>query len=140
MLKRILGLSLILLLAGCATQSGGDYTGTVVKWRGGNVNQLVQKWGQPDQKITGPNGNTAYVYKKEGYGNFGGQYSPSVGVSFNSNGAPIFVTTPNTNPWSRTMSLNCITVFVANAQGEIIKTMSQGNGCSGSFNLAGKAP
>lgn len=129
--------SLVALLAGCTSMTTNYYTQTVQGWRGGNANTLVKRWGAPDQKITGPNGNTAYVYKTESYQASNIGTSPEVGVNFTPGGKPVIITKSNPNfHTSRGLSITCVTVFVANAKGVITDVQAQGRNCYGGQEFA----
>ncbi len=129
---------LVLLLAGCTSLTTNYYTQTVHGWRGGNVQNLMKEWGQPDTKVISPNGNMFLVYKTESYRSYNAPTSPQVGVHFSPNGSPILVTGPNPNMTASRSggTLSCYAGFEANPQGRIIKTQIQGAGCYGSQSFA----
>jgi hypothetical protein len=136
-MRIIFGLFLILILTGCGTTTD-YYTPTVNSWRGGNVKTLVKTWGMPDDKVTGPGGNTVLVYNLQRFRTMTGSTSPSTGVTFTPGGTPIITTIPNTSmAATRGMALSCTTMFIANAEGTILQTKSQGP-CTGSSSFQAK--
>ena len=131
-MRIIISLGLAILLSSCAATSTNYYTKTVQSWQGGDTNTLVKRWGTPDGRLAGDNGKIAYIYKYERNNSNGARYSPSIGVNFTPGGKPVLTSTPETNrSLNNNMSLNCITVFVANKNGKIIDTLAEGNGCYG---------
>ncbi|TAK74761.1 MAG: hypothetical protein EPO11_06430 [Gammaproteobacteria bacterium] len=133
----IIGLGLIIFLTSCATTTTNYYTKTIGTWRGGNANTLVKTWGMPDDKVVGANGNTVYVYKTSSYNpSLGPSPGPTVGVNISASGRPVMITDPNTNQWSRDMSISCVTAFAVNQQGIITDIQSRGNHCYGSESFA----
>lgn len=53
-----------LMLSACATAE--KYAAIVRTWEGHDVNELMMRWGQPDQIYKLPNGMTVYSYLTEG--------------------------------------------------------------------------
>ena len=125
---------LIALLAGCVSSTNGNYTQTVSSWRGGNVNALMARWGTPSDQITGPKGNTAYIYNTQSYRAIPTNQNPSIGVHYTDRSAPVIT---NTNPAVMnaaergSISMNCTAIFLANPKGQIIDTQVQGVACYG---------
>ena len=132
-MRSILYSALILLLAGCTSVTSNYYTQTVQSWRGGNVHDLMNRWGTPDTKVVSPNGNMFLVYKTESYRSYTAPSSPEVGVHFTGKGAPVLVSGPNpgaASNWNRGGGvITCYAGFEANPQGVIIRTQVQGAGC-----------
>src|SRR3990167_9667335 len=129
----LLNFALVILLTSCTSMKDNYYTQTVQSWQGGRISDLVKKWGTPDNKIIGPNGNTVYLYKTENYQAFASSASPAIGVNFNAKGKPIVTATPSTNfSWNRGMTLACVTLFIANRNNMIIDTQTEGRKCHGS--------
>ena len=66
MIKRcVILMLLVICIAGCATTENFEqhYRG----WIGGNVQELLNAWGQPAQVISLSNGNREYVYQLSRY-------------------------------------------------------------------------
>lgn len=126
-MRYILSLLLIILLASCATTTTNYYPKTVNSWQGANVNQLMKKWGHPNQKVTTLSGNTVYIYKSKGYQNPITPTSP-IGMHVNRQGGAVFTLTPSTYGGGA-KPLDCLAAFEFNAQGTIVDTKVQGNGC-----------
>lgn len=137
-MRAILCSGLILLLTGCTSVTTNYYTQTVQGWRGGNVQKLIQEWGEPNTKVISPNGNTFLVYKTESYRSYNAPASPQIGVHYTPNGTPILVTGPNPNVTASRggVTLSCYAGFEANPQGRIVNTQIQGAGCYGSQSFA----
>ncbi len=127
---RYFTLGCCILLASCATSMQNYYNPTVQSWKNGQASDLVKRWGVPDNKIIAPNKTTVYLYKTESYRAQNTVYSPAVGINFTEQGRPVMITQPTTNnAWSRGMTLNCATAFVANPKGIIIDIQTYGNSC-----------
>lgn len=132
-MRHAIVLSLIALLSGCVSSGNSNYTQTVSTWRGGNVNTLMSRWGSPVSQVTGPKGNTAYVYNTQSY-RAAPNRGPNVGVHYTGRSAPVIT---NTNPAVMnatdrgSMSINCSAVFLVNPKGQIIDTQVQGVACYG---------
>lgn len=133
-MRQVILLGLIALLTGCVSSTNGNYTQTVSSWRGGNVKTLLSRWGAPASQVTGPKGNTAYVYNTQSYRAIPNRSGPAIGVHYTGRSAPVIT---NTNPAVMnaadrgSMSINCSAVFLANPQGKIIDTQVQGVACYG---------
>lgn len=126
----------ISLLAACA-QTTNYYTPTVESWRGGNVNTLVERWGKPDARSMTKDGTIAYLYQTASYHNNAGPGSPQVGVNYITGGRPAIISQNTNFAASRGgITYNCLTMFVANKQGKILRVEKQGQGCYGSANFA----
>ena len=127
---RLIILGLFIVLSSCATTMDNYYSQTVESWRGGNINSLINRWGRPDERMSGPSGTTMYVYKTMGLRNANGPSGPNIGVHVSSSGHPVMTTTPNTNNWTRGGStLNCVTAFVVNPKGIITEVNFEGPRC-----------
>lgn len=128
-MQRALLLGLALLLAGCDATTGGYYNQTVKSWRGGNSNDLLRLWGQPDETLASP-GKVLYVYRRQSSHDSHPTYSPTVGVHAREKGVNVVTTPPTINsPMNRSPTSYCVTVFTATPQGKIIDTDSQGTNC-----------
>lgn len=57
-------------LAGCATTEGGQGQ---VKWVGKNTAQVIEQWGQPQDKSTLSDGSSLWVFKKDNTATMGGK-------------------------------------------------------------------
>jgi hypothetical protein len=124
------------LLAGCAATTN-YYTPTVESWRGGNVDTLVQRWGTPDVRSRTSDGNVAYLYQTASYHNNAGPSSPQIGVNYTPGGRPNIITQDTNFAASRGgITYNCLTTFVANRQGKIVRVEEQGHGCYGNAGFA----
>ena len=138
-MRFIIGSGLIILLTSCAATMTNYYTPTVQSWRGGNINTLYQRWGRPDGRFTGPNGNVVYVYNTSNYRSNSAPSSPAIGVNFTPGGKAVVTATPNTNNWNRgPQSLTCSSTFMVNPKGVIIDTQVSGNNCYGSESFANR--
>lgn len=56
-------------LAGCATTEGNPGQG---KWVGENISQVIEEWGQPQDKSVMNDGSSLWVFKKKNTGTMGG--------------------------------------------------------------------
>lgn len=132
-MRFIIPFGLTLLFTGCAaTTSANYYNQTVQSWHGGNVKNLVEIWGTPDQKVSTLAGTTVYVYKSHSFRSAPASESPSIGVNTSRPGSPTITVSPNTNQsWSRSTSTTCLAAFEFDSKGKIIDTKTQGSGCYG---------
>jgi hypothetical protein len=139
-MRFIVGLSLIILLSSCATTTTNYYQQTVQSWHGGDANTLIKRWGAPDRRTIGPDGNSLYLYQTQSYRNLNTPSSPSIGVNFNAEGHAVMTTTPNTNmAWNRgAMSYSCVTAFEVAKNGTILNTSIQGSSCYGNESFASR--
>ncbi len=120
------------ILSACGTTTN-YYTQTVESWRGGNINTLTERWGKPDARMPTNDGNIAYLYQTASYHNNPGPSSPQVGVNFTPGGRPSIITQNTNFAASRGgITYNCLTTFVTNRQGKILRVEEQGHGCYGS--------
>lgn len=123
-------LTLSAALAGCAAGSSGYYTQSVESWRGGKVSDLVNAWGKPYNTMSGPNGNTNYVYKRQSFSRTNNNYSPSIGVHPRNGGISVVTSTPNAQaPMNQSFGAYCLTVFTSTPKGKIVDTNIQGTNC-----------
>lgn len=100
-MRHYISLGLIILLSSCSITQN-HYPQTVHSWRGGNDQNLINKWGRPDQLMTSQNGNTVLLYKAS-------SYRPGVGSP--NAGAP------------------CVALFEVNKKGVIVDAKYQGKRC-----------
>lgn len=130
-------LGLIILLSGCASTKN-YYSQTVSSWRGGNAHNLTKVWGSPDQLVVGQNGNAYLIYKTSSYRAGFASAAPNVGINVaQPNNHPVLVNHSSTiGTGSRTLSLNCVSIFEINQKRTIVNTQYMGNGCYGSQNFA----
>lgn len=117
------------MLASCATTTN-YYTSTVQSWKGGSIDNLIQRWGRPDQRTKTPDGNIAYMYQTASYHN---NTSPNA-VNFTPSGRQAINSAGTANRGG--ISYSCITTFIANHKGQIINIDIQGHGCYGSSSFA----
>jgi len=66
-MRHFISLGLIMLLSSCANTTTNYYPQAVKSWQGANAQNLVKKWGQPDQTFSLKDGNMVYVYKSTKY-------------------------------------------------------------------------
>ncbi len=68
------GLALLIFtavgLAGCATTEAGQ---SQVNWVGKNIAQVIEQWGQPQDKSTLSDGSSLWVFKTDNTATFGGK-------------------------------------------------------------------
>lgn len=128
------------LLIGCASSTNNNYTQTVQSWRGGNVSNLIARWGTPNDQAVGPRGNTAYVYTTTSYQSYQAPTNPSIGVHYTAQGAPVITNTGSAvmNMDRAGLSLNCTAIFIADGTGKIIDTKIQGAGCYGGTDFSSR--
>lgn len=123
-------------LSACGTTTN-YYTQTVESWRGGNVNTLTQRWGRPDSRIAMGDGNIAYLYQTASYHNNPSPNSPLVGINYVPGGRPSIISQNTSFAASRGgITYNCLTTFIVNRQGKILRVEEQGHGCYGSSTFA----
>jgi len=104
------------ILIGCSWQSEqvNRYPDTIKNWNGHHIDDLIYKWGYPQQSFKTPNGNNVYVYSRE-----------TIYIS------PIW-TTPITNYklyGGKTSTRYCNTYFETNQNKTIVKGRYEGNAC-----------
>ena len=102
---------------GCNWQSAqiNRYPDIIKNWNGHNIDDLMDKWGYPQQSFMAQNGNKVYVYSREAI------YT-----------TPIW-TTPITNfriYGGETSILYCTTYFETNNNETIVKGSYEGNSCN----------
>jgi len=118
MLKQIVCVLIILsfIPVGCSWQSAqiNTYSTVIKTWNGHNIDDLIDKWGYPQQSYRASNGNKVYVYSEEA----------------------IYTTPKWTTPISNfrvyggtTSSLYCTTYFETDNNKNIVKGSYDGNAC-----------
>lgn len=138
-MRSIIILGFTILLFSCASTMNNYYPQTVSSWQGGNVKDLIARWGVPYMSMTGPTGNKILGYQSNTFGGNNPTTTPPVAVTYDSKGKPVIVSQPNTAiNWTRGPGFNCVAIFEANAAGTIVSTQSQGNGCFGGKGFARK--
>ena len=105
------------LPVGCNWQSAqiNRYSQIIKTWNGQNIDDLMKKWGYPQQSFKAPNGNKVYVYSREA------TYT-----------TPTW-TTPITNYkiyGGKTRLQYCHTYFETDHNNTIVKVSYEGNSCS----------
>ena len=105
------------LPVGCNWQSAqiNRYSQIIKTWNGQNMDDLIKKWGYPQQSFTAANGNKVYVYSTEA------TYTTSTW------------TTPITNYkiyGGKTRLQYCHTYFETDHNNTIVKVNYEGNSCS----------
>lgn len=105
------------LPVGCCWQSAqiNRYPDIIKNWNGHNIDDLMDKWGYPQESFMAPNGNKVYVYSRE--------------VAYTT---PMW-TTPITNYriyGGETSILYCTTYFETNNNETIVKGSYEGNSCN----------
>lgn len=101
---------------GCAWQSAqiNRYPDIINNWNGRHIDDLMDKWGYPQQSFQAPNGNIVYVYSRE--------------VIYIS---PIW-STPISNYkifGGNTSTKYCYTYFETNNNNNIVNGSYEGNAC-----------
>jgi|WetSurMetagenome_2_1015567.scaffolds.fasta_scaffold1551186_1 hypothetical protein len=105
------------VIVGCATTA--KYEKVLNSWTGADINQLVSKWGYPDNSFQAPNGNRVYVYSRSG------SYTMPTNTNINYYGNYAYATTTG----GQTINLRCTTYFEVDGTGKIIKWSYKGNNC-----------
>jgi len=105
------------LLVGCNWQSAqiNRYPQIIKTWNGHHIDELMDKWGYPQQSFIAENGNKVYVYSWEA------DYT-----------TPIW-TTPITDfkiYGGETTTFYCTTFFEVNNNETIVKGSYEGNACN----------
>lgn len=128
-IRSLLALGLSLFLSACVS-SGSHYATTVQSWQGGNVQQLIQRWGMPDQRVSNLHGRTLYIYKTRAqtFHTANRAYSPAIGVNVGDKGKPVITETSSQTATS-SQPLNCLAVFEVTRQGLIVDAQARGNNC-----------
>ena len=78
---------LTLLVTGCAT-TAGDMSGAKVSWQGATYDEVVSRWGIPNNHTTLSDGRYVYSWESEGVAPRGVLY-PSIGLFGGSGGVGI---------------------------------------------------
>jgi hypothetical protein len=104
-------------LVGCNWQSAqiNRYPQIIKTWNGHHIDELMDKWGYPQQSFIPENGNKVYVYSREA------DYT-----------TPIW-TIPVTDfeiYGGKTTTFYCTTFFVVNNNETIVKGSYEGNACN----------
>jgi hypothetical protein len=77
----------VLLVAGCATTSG-DINGAKVSWQGASYDEVVSRWGPPNNHTTLSDGRQVYGWDSQAVAPRGRIY-PSIGIFGGSGGVSI---------------------------------------------------
>ncbi len=96
-------------------QSHDRYLGIINTWIGHNVDELVSKWGYPQQSFLAPNSNKVWVYHRQTVTS-----QPQIAMPVGS----FMVTEP-----AKSEVHFCTTYFETNHQGVIVRTSFKGNAC-----------
>lgn len=113
------------LLAGCATTA--KYQTILNNWQGARVQDLMNRWGNPQAVMKQPNGHTTYLYTRQHIATVPSPGAPQTNLTYVGN-TPILGN--GFTPFSgNTVTLYCHTLFEANAQGLILNARFQGNDC-----------
>lgn len=123
-------LFLLLFLTSCASTTN-HYTQMVASWRGGDARDLIERWGEPDNKLVASNGDSLYVYKTKSYKKKPNRIGSNIDVVLGDQDKPMIVAMPNINTtWNRGgTSFSCIAAFKADKTGKIMGTQTYGSGC-----------
>jgi len=105
-MRHFISLGMIILLTSCSITKN-YYAPAVQSWNGGNAQNLISKWGQPDSFYELPNGNAVLLYKSSTY-----------------------------RPGISSQGPDCITTFEINKQRTILKTKMLGKRCWRGENFA----
>lgn len=130
MIIRLSSIGFVILLSSCATTMPNYYPQTVSSWSGGKSTQLIKQWGIPDQKIVLNNGHVIYLYKTTRYTGNHTSYAPAISINYQ-HGRPILVSSPNPNFLTNraNSTVECVTLFEADASGKIINQQMKGPNC-----------
>jgi hypothetical protein len=136
-MRHFISLLLVFLLTSCASTTN-YYPQAANSWRGGNAQNLISRWGQPDQKVLQRDGSYYLVYKTNSSRASSAPDFPGVGVSYNQNGRPVITTmTPATNGLNRGAStISCIAIFEVNRKNTITSVTFKGPSCYGNERFA----
>jgi hypothetical protein len=127
-MRIFLAIFAVLLFSGCASTQ--NYDSILISWKGQNAEQLITKWGEPQEKVTLSNGDTQYSYTVIQKVQKAPEITPSsVTVSGSGEDAHI-ISTPPSLIAGETYTLECNTWFVIDKTGTIIAAHSQGNDCT----------
>lgn len=139
-MRQVIVIGCVSLLIGCASSTNNNYTQTVQSWRGGNIANLVARWGSPNDQAVGPHGGTAYVYNTTSYQTVQAPTTPSIGVHYTAQGAPVITNSGSAvmNMDRSGLSLNCTAIFIADPTGKIIDTKVKGAGCYGGTDFSAR--
>lgn len=114
MFKSIMATMLCVFMCACATSQA--YKNKVEMYVGGNIDQVIEDFGLPDNQITSPNGNNVYVYSVLEHST-----SPKT-CSTDANGVYNCTGGNSSTDW-------CKTFFEINKENVVIKTSFRGNDC-----------
>ena len=115
------------LLTGCATAA--KYQAQVDRWKGHNVNDLIQAWGPPDTTFKMPNGNIYYSYRVHNISNLPTYYVPGSTSVSEHKGKTYVTSSGGYQTGGGTIETNCTTSFQVNKKGTIVATHFRGNAC-----------
>lgn len=125
-MKAILSLLLsLLVLSGCAA-SRYQYQSQAnpQQWQGRSVQDLQTQWGSADQVFKTRTGDTYYVYSANSTSNYFNSTTSNFGIYGQADVPQNF---------ANDLTLQCTTVFKANATGIITKIVHQGSNCGGQW-------
>ncbi|WP_230584160.1 hypothetical protein [Piscirickettsia salmonis] len=117
----------LILLSGCATTA--KYRAQVERWKGHDVNDLIQAWGPPDTTFKMPNGNLYYSYRVNNINRLPSYYVPGNTTVSDRDGKTYITTSGGYQTGGGTIKSNCTTSFQVNKKDIIIGTHFQGNAC-----------
>ncbi len=114
---------LAFFMTSCATAN--YYNKAIHTWQGAPADLLKEKWGEPDQLITLPNGNKLFVYVTKAP-----RYTPPplVPAAVTSSGGRATVVAPS-RPMSSEITLSCTTTFEVGRDNKIMSANFSGNNC-----------
>ena len=125
MRKLLLVAAACCVLSSCATTE--KYKASLNSWVGHSASELVNSWGYPDSQITGPSGNTVYVYSRSGSVVLPTTTTTNAYVTGTPHSA--FGTATSTTYGGGVISMNCQTYFDMSADMRIVGWHFQGNNC-----------
>ena len=114
-------------LTGCATTE--KYKMKVNRWRGENINTLIEAWGFPDNTIRAPSGNKVYVYKYRVTGRYPRSYIPGNTTVTTGKNRTYVNTTNGYYVGGGRYDNQCTTWFEVNKKEIIIMVTFRGNDC-----------
>ena len=129
LLLRLLAITGLMLLAGCATQA--KYEQKLAKWQGKNIDQFTQHWGYPDEIQSAPQGpDKLAVYRDNSTTRFPVTTTPGYTHVATDNGKTTVTTTGPYQSGGGVYHSHCTTWVRYNPDsGKIVSTSFRGNNC-----------
>ncbi len=92
-----------------------------------NINNVIKRWGAPDEKIMAPNGSALYIYHKTSPRYERAAVAPPASVNVNSRGQSVIIPNTNIAPLKRNLYFSCTIMLMVNPKDQITSRKYEGN-------------